>query len=121
MLIPQLDPLTEQQLAWICSLQESSQQAEEALSQGLEQLQQSLTEIIAAGSLADDASAGDCMAQMALALSKLSDLRGFVHQVGPQLCNLSWPPSGLLKSQHASRSSVSSLIRLRCWPNVSFS
>ena len=85
MLIPQLDPLTEQQLAWICSLQESSQQAEEALSQGLEQLQQSLTEIIAAGSLADDASAGDCMAQMALALSKLSDLRGFVHQVGPQL------------------------------------
>ncbi|CAA6667585.1 unnamed protein product [Spirodela intermedia] len=80
MLIPQLDPLTEQQLAWICSLQESSQQAEEALSQGLEQLQQSLTDTVASGPLNDGANVGDYMAQMTLALGKLSNLEGFVHQ-----------------------------------------
>ncbi|CAA7404403.1 unnamed protein product [Spirodela intermedia] len=80
MLIPQLDPLTEQQLAWICSLQESSQQAEEALSQGLEQLQQSLTDTVASGPLNDGANVGDYMAQMTLALGKLYNLEGFVHQ-----------------------------------------
>lgn len=46
MLISQMDLLTEQQLMDIYSLQHSSQQAEDALSQGLEQLQQSLIETI---------------------------------------------------------------------------
>ncbi|KAI4386462.1 hypothetical protein MLD38_004393 [Melastoma candidum] len=38
----QLEPLTEQQVMGICNLQQSSQQAEDALSQGMEALQQSL-------------------------------------------------------------------------------
>jgi len=79
-LLPQLDPLTEQQLVGICNLQQSSQQAEEALSQGLEQLHQSLADTMAGGSLIEDANMS-FMGQMALALGKLSNLEGFVIQV----------------------------------------
>ncbi|PIA59048.1 hypothetical protein AQUCO_00400127v1 [Aquilegia coerulea] len=79
-LMPQLDPLTEQQLMGICNLQQSSQQAEDALSQGLEQLHQSLADTIATGSLCDGSNVDDYMGQMALALGKLSNLEGFVHQ-----------------------------------------
>ncbi|WVZ88369.1 hypothetical protein U9M48_034899 [Paspalum notatum var. saurae] len=78
-LLPQLDPLTEQQLVGICSLQQSSQQAEEALSQGLEQLHQSLADTMTGGSLIDDTNMS-FMGQMALALDKLSNLEGFVIQ-----------------------------------------
>jgi transcription factor TGA len=79
-LLPQLDPLTEQQVIDICNLQQSSQQAEEALSQGLEQLHQSLADIMAGGSLIEDTNTS-FMGQMALALGKLSNLEGFVIQV----------------------------------------
>lgn len=75
MLISQLDPLTEQQVMGIYSLQHSSQQAEEALTQGLEQLQQSLIDTIAGGPVIDG------MQQMAVALGKLANLEGFVRQV----------------------------------------
>ncbi|KAK3025571.1 hypothetical protein RJ639_041676 [Escallonia herrerae] len=74
MLIAQLDLLTEQQLLGIYSLQHSSQQAEEALSQGLDQLQQSLIDTIANGSI------NDGMHHMAVALGKLTNLEGFVRQ-----------------------------------------
>ncbi|CAO2840122.1 unnamed protein product [Amaranthus hypochondriacus] len=74
MLIAQLDPLTEQQLMGIYSLQQTSQQAEEALSQGLEQLQQSLVDTIATSTVTDG------MHQMAIALGKLSNLEGFIRQ-----------------------------------------
>uniref|UniRef100_A0A0D3HRJ5 DOG1 domain-containing protein n=1 Tax=Oryza barthii TaxID=65489 RepID=A0A0D3HRJ5_9ORYZ len=78
---PQLDPLTEQQVVGICSLQQSSQQAEEALSQGLEQLHQSLAETVAnGGSVVDEASLGSFMGYMALAVGKLSNLESFVIQ-----------------------------------------
>lgn len=59
----------------VCSLQHSSQQAEEALSQGLEQLQQSLIDTVAGGAAIDG------MQQMAIALSKLANLEGFIRQV----------------------------------------
>ncbi|CAK9179146.1 unnamed protein product [Ilex paraguariensis] len=74
MLIPQLDPLTEQQIVGIYNLQQSSQQAEEALTQGLEQLQQSLIDTIASGSI------NDGMHHMVVALGKLTNLEGFVRQ-----------------------------------------
>ncbi|EOY33448.1 BZIP transcription factor family protein isoform 1 [Theobroma cacao] len=74
MLISQLDPLTEQQVMGIYSLQHSSQQAEEALTQGLEQLQQSLIDTVAGGP------GIDAMQQMAVALGKLANLEGFVRQ-----------------------------------------
>ncbi|CAA7397021.1 unnamed protein product [Spirodela intermedia] len=79
-LTPQLDPLTDQQVMGIYSLQQSSQQAEEALSQGLEQLQQSLADTVASNSLSDGTNVGNYMDQMAIALGKLSNLEGFVRQ-----------------------------------------
>ncbi|KAJ8767780.1 hypothetical protein K2173_020720 [Erythroxylum novogranatense] len=74
MLLSQLDPLTEQQVMGIYSLQQSSQQAEEALSQGFEQLQHSLVDTIAGGPIIDG------VQQMAVALGKLSNFEGFVRQ-----------------------------------------
>ncbi|KAE8037431.1 hypothetical protein FH972_010018 [Carpinus fangiana] len=74
MLIGQLDPLTEQQVLGIYNLQHTSTQAEEALSQGLEQLQQALVDTIAGVPIVDG------MQQMAVALSKLANLEGFVRQ-----------------------------------------
>lgn len=75
MLIGQLDPLTEQQLMGIYNLKHSSEQAEEALSQGLDQLQQSLIDTVASGSVIDG------MHHMAVAIGKLTNLEGFVRQV----------------------------------------
>ncbi|CAO2182269.1 unnamed protein product [Urochloa humidicola] len=79
-LIPQLDPLTEQQLLGICNLQQSSEQAEEALAQGLHQLHQSLADTVAAGVLHDGAAAPDYMSLMAVALEKLASLESFYQQ-----------------------------------------
>lgn len=82
LLASQLEPLTEQQLEGICNLQQSSQQAEDALSQGMEQLQQSLAETLA-GSLGPSGSSGNVanyMGQMAMAMGKLGTLENFLRQ-----------------------------------------
>ncbi|WVZ68080.1 hypothetical protein U9M48_017070 [Paspalum notatum var. saurae] len=79
-LIPQLDPLTEQQLLGICNLQQSSEQAEEALAQGLHQLHQSLADTVAAGTLNDGAAAPNYMGLMTVALEKLASLENFYQQ-----------------------------------------
>ncbi|KAL5179825.1 Transcription factor TGAL1 [Glycine soja] len=77
-----LEPLTDQQLMGIYNLQQSSQQAEDALSQGLEALQQSLVETLSSISLGptDSGNVVDYMGQMALAMGKLADLESFVRQ-----------------------------------------
>ncbi|XP_052175120.1 transcription factor TGA2.2-like isoform X2 [Diospyros lotus] len=83
LLMNQLEPLTEQQLLGICNLQQSSQQAEEALSQGMEALQQSLAETLVNGSPGPSGSSGNVanyMGQMAMAMGKLGTLEGFVRQ-----------------------------------------
>ncbi|THU44032.1 hypothetical protein C4D60_Mb02t03090 [Musa balbisiana] len=79
-LMPHLDPLTEQQLLVIGNLRLSSRQAEEALSQGLEQLHRSLADTVTGGSLSDGVDVGNYMGHMALALGKLTNLEGFVRQ-----------------------------------------
>ncbi|XP_058079795.1 transcription factor TGA2.3-like isoform X2 [Magnolia sinica] len=83
LLVSHLEPLTEQQLVGICNLQQSSQQAEDALSQGMEALQQSLAETLASGSLGPSGSSGNVanyMGQMAMAMGKLGTLEGFLRQ-----------------------------------------
>ncbi|KAG2671905.1 hypothetical protein I3843_13G013700 [Carya illinoinensis] len=78
-----LEPLTEQQLVGINNLQQSSQQAEDALSQGMEALQQSLSETLTSGSLGSSGSSGNVanyMGQMAMAMGKLGTLEGFIRQ-----------------------------------------
>ncbi|XP_020214997.1 transcription factor TGA9 isoform X2 [Cajanus cajan] len=90
MLIQQLDLLAEQQIMGIYGLRQSSVQAEEALTQGLEQLQHSLVDTIAGGSIG-----GDGVQQMMAAMGKLANLEGFVGQADNlrqqtlhQLCRL---------------------------------
>ncbi|KAG8656626.1 transcription factor TGA2 isoform X2 [Manihot esculenta] len=83
LLVNQLEPLTEQQLVGIGNLQQSSQQAEDALSQGMEALQQSLAETLSSGSLGSSSSSGNVanyMGQMAMAMGKLGTLEGFIRQ-----------------------------------------
>ncbi|KAJ9695382.1 hypothetical protein PVL29_010715 [Vitis rotundifolia] len=83
LLVNQLEPLTEQQLMSIYNLQQSSQQAEDALSQGMEALQQSLAETLTSGSPGPSGSSGNVanyMGQMAMAMGKLGTLEGFLRQ-----------------------------------------
>nr|AGT17454.1 hypothetical protein SHCRBa_258_F08_R_30 [Saccharum hybrid cultivar R570] len=83
LLASHLEPLTEQQLASIYSLQQSSQQAEEDLSQGVRALQQSVAETLASGSLYPAGSPGnaaDCSGQMAAAVGKLGTLQSFLQE-----------------------------------------
>lgn len=75
-----IEPLTEQQILGICGLQQSTQGAEEALSQGLEALNHSLSETIASDSLISPPNMANYMGQMAVAMNKLSTLEGFVRQ-----------------------------------------
>ena len=85
LLVTQLEPLTEQQLMGIYNLQQSSQQAEDALSQGMDALQQSLAETLAngspGGSSGSTGTVANYMGQMAMAMGKLGTLEGFLHQV----------------------------------------
>ncbi|KAG4110825.1 hypothetical protein ERO13_D13G070900v2 [Gossypium hirsutum] len=77
-----LEPLTDQQLMGICNLQQSSQQAEDALSQGMEALQQALVDTLSSACLGPTAcgNVADYMSQMAIAMSKLATLENFLHQ-----------------------------------------
>lgn len=75
--MPQLEPLTDQQIASINKLCLSSQQAEDALSQGLDKLQQSLVQDMAV----DAFGVGNFGIQMAVAMEKFEALEGFVNQV----------------------------------------
>ncbi|XP_027902524.1 bZIP transcription factor TGA10-like isoform X1 [Vigna unguiculata] len=79
-ILSQIEPLTEQQILGICGLQQSTQEAEEALSQGLEALNQSLSDTITSDSLSYPLNMANYMGQMAVAMNKLSTLEGFVRQ-----------------------------------------
>ena len=75
--MPQLDSLTEQQILEVCNLKQSCQQAEDALSQGMEKLQETVSATVAAGQLGE----GSFIPQVATAVGKLEALVSFVNQV----------------------------------------
>jgi transcription factor TGA len=79
LLHPQLQPLTDQQLMAVYKLQQSSAQAEDALSQGMEKLQQTLSASLLA---TDDPFAAPDAYGMGTnsAVEKLKGLVGFVQQ-----------------------------------------
>ncbi|XP_057425074.1 bZIP transcription factor TGA10-like isoform X2 [Lotus japonicus] len=79
-ILSQIEPLTEQQILGICGLQQSTQEAEEALSQGLEALNHSLSDTITSDSLSCPPNMANYMGQMAVAMNKLSTLEGFLRQ-----------------------------------------
>ncbi|KAL1199483.1 Transcription factor TGA7 [Cardamine amara subsp. amara] len=75
--MPYLQPLTDQQILEVRNLQQSSQQAEDALSQGKDKLQQSLAESIVIDAVIES---NDYPAHMAAAIENLQALEGFVNQ-----------------------------------------
>ncbi|KAL3637150.1 TGACG-sequence-specific DNA-binding protein TGA-2.1 [Castilleja foliolosa] len=84
LLISHLEPLTEQQLSGVYNLRESSHQAEDALSQGMDALQQSLAETLAnssSGPVGPSGNVANYMGQMAMAMGKLGSLEGFLRQL----------------------------------------
>lgn len=72
-----IEPLTEQQRLDIDNLGQSCQQAEDALSQGMEKLRQTLADSVAAGQFME----GTYIPQMASAMERLDALVSFVNQV----------------------------------------
>jgi hypothetical protein len=74
--VPQLDPMTEQQLMGVYNLQQSCQQAEDALTQGMDKLHQNLADSVAAGHLVEGS-----YPHMISAMEKLEALEIFVNQV----------------------------------------
>lgn len=85
---PQLEPLTEQQLVAVYNLQQSSQQAEDALSQGMDKLQQTLAESLTTSDPLGSSGMASYMGQMAHAMGKLEALVSFVTQVNLQILQL---------------------------------
>lgn len=65
----------------IYGMQQTTQETEEALSQGLAALNHSLLETITSDSLTYPPNMGNYMTQMAMAMNKLSALEDFVKQV----------------------------------------
>ncbi|KAL1540830.1 guanine nucleotide-binding protein, alpha-1 subunit tga1 [Salvia divinorum] len=74
-LLPHLEPLSEQQRLDLGNLAQSCQQAEDALSQGMEQLRRILAEAIA-----KQLGEGNYLPQVGAAIEKLDDLVRFVGQ-----------------------------------------
>ncbi|CAA7407233.1 unnamed protein product [Spirodela intermedia] len=79
-LVSHIEPLTEQQILAIYALRTSTHETEDALSQGLEALHQSLSDTIASDELSAPSNMANYMGQMAVAMNKLSTLEGFVRQ-----------------------------------------
>ncbi|KAJ8472119.1 hypothetical protein OPV22_026462 [Ensete ventricosum] len=80
MLSSHIEPLTEQQILGVCGLQQSTRETEEALSQGLEALNLSLSDTITSDSLSCLSTMDNYMGQMAVAVNKLATLEGFIRQ-----------------------------------------
>ncbi|XP_021721307.1 transcription factor TGA7-like [Chenopodium quinoa] len=75
-LLPQLQPLSNQQMEEISKLQYASRQAEEALSRGMDKLQHTLNDIMFTDPMAVEVYGY----QMTSALEKLEAIEGFVNQ-----------------------------------------
>ncbi|URE41359.1 hypothetical protein MUK42_03365 [Musa troglodytarum] len=64
----------------VCGMQQSTQETEEALSQGLEALNKSLSDTIASDALSCTSNMANYMGQMTIAMNKLTTLEGFVRE-----------------------------------------
>ncbi|CAF1921996.1 unnamed protein product, partial [Brassica napus] len=76
-LLPHFDVMTDQQILDVCNLRQSCQQAEDALSQGMEKLQHTLADCVAGGRLGE----GSYIPQVNSAMERLEALVSFVNQV----------------------------------------
>ncbi|XP_027149373.1 transcription factor TGA7-like [Coffea eugenioides] len=98
-LMPALEPLTDQQLVDVCNLRHSCQQAEDALSQGIDKLQQNLAQSIAA----DPMVVGNYGSQMASSIEDFEALETFVNQADHLRQQTLLRMSSLLTTRQAAR------------------
>ncbi|CAM0954880.1 unnamed protein product [Alopecurus aequalis] len=107
LLASRLEPLTEKQLDSICSLRQSSQQAEDALCREMLALRQSVTDIVAASgspSLCRTAgSSDDCTGQMVPAVAKLGALEGLLRQADDLRMRILQEVQGILTTRQCAR------------------
>ncbi|XP_047340125.1 transcription factor TGA2.2-like [Impatiens glandulifera] len=75
-LVKRIESLTEHQRASLRNLQDTSQQAEDTLSDGMDALQRSLAQTLSGSS----GNVANYMGQMAMAIRKLGALEEFIHQ-----------------------------------------
>lgn len=75
-LLPLLEPMSEQQRFEVCNLRQNCQQAEDALSQGMEKLRYIVAEAVGAGRLGEE----NYLPQITAAIEKLEALVRFVGQ-----------------------------------------
>jgi len=80
MVLSHVEPLTEQQIVGVYGLQQSALETEEALSQGLEALYQSLSDTVVSDALSCPSNVANYMGQMAVAMSKLATVENFLRQ-----------------------------------------
>lgn len=83
-LLPHFDIMTDQQILDVCNLRQSCQQAEDALSQGMEKLQHTLADCVAGGQLGE----GSYIPQVNSAMERLEALVSFVNQVNLYIYNI---------------------------------
>ncbi|PHU20265.1 Transcription factor TGA7 [Capsicum chinense] len=74
--MPQLEPLTDEQIIKVCKLRHCCQQAEDALTQGMDKLHQTLAQSI----LNMNTGAGNYASQMVSSMENLEALESFVNQ-----------------------------------------
>ncbi|KAF8091204.1 hypothetical protein N665_0451s0017 [Sinapis alba] len=75
-LLPHFDVMTDQQILDVCNLRQSCQQAEDALSQGMEKLQHTLADCVAGGRLGE----GNYVPQVNSAMERAEASVSFVNQ-----------------------------------------
>ena len=76
-----MEGLTEQQRVALCGLQRSAEEDEEAITDGFETLDRSLTKTIVGGTLTMPPNLNDYMTQMSIATKQVSALQGVVTRV----------------------------------------
>ncbi|PON53060.1 Basic-leucine zipper transcription factor [Parasponia andersonii] len=97
--MPHIEPLNDQQVAGVNNLRQSSQQAEDALTQGIDKLHQTLALSMAADPMCEGGY--DC--QMAAALDKLEALESFVNQADHLRQQTMRQMARILKTHQAAR------------------
>jgi len=116
MLLSHVEPLTEQQIVGVYGLQQSALETEEALSQGLDALYQSLSDTVVSDALSCPSNVANYMGQMAAAINKLSTLEGFVRQVSIHPINAGTAAAICIHRSTSSLSSVSLLLLINSIP-----
>lgn len=75
--MPQIEPMTDKQVLDVDNLKRSCQQAEDALSQGMDKLQQNLAQEVETNQICGG---GDYKSQLAAAMEKLEAWENFINQ-----------------------------------------